>query len=52
MKLLPGSAMFEQLQHPSLPIYKDVFFYNLTNPDEFAAGSRPNVTEIGPYSYR
>ena len=35
MQLLPGNVPFDQLQSPSLPIYKDVFFFNLTNPDGF-----------------
>lgn len=51
MRLLPGNVPFQQLQNPSLPIFKDVYFFNLTNPEEFAAGSPPNVIEIGPYSY-
>ena len=52
MQLLPGNVPFDQLQFPSLPIYKDVFFFNLTNPDGFQKGEKPRVNEIGPYSYK
>ena len=48
----PGSATFQQLLSPTVPLFKDIFFFNLTNPTEFQAGAKPNLTEIGPYSYR
>ena len=47
-----GHATYEQLQNPTLPVWKDFYFFNLTNPEGFAAGEKPNLTEIGPYSYR
>ena len=48
----PGSATFQQFLSPTVPLFKDIYFFNLTNPAEFQAGAKPNLTEIGPYSYR
>lgn len=50
--LVPGHASYEQLEDPTLPIWKDFYFFNLTNPEGFAAGEKPNLTQVGPYSYR
>lgn len=47
-----GSPTFRQLMNPTVPIYKDIYFFNLTNPEEFQAGDKPNLFELGPYSYR
>ncbi|XP_003387595.1 PREDICTED: lysosome membrane protein 2-like [Amphimedon queenslandica] len=52
LTILPGHSSYEQLKDPSLPVYKDVYFFNLTNPVEFSQGARPIVNEVGPYSYR
>ena len=53
MTILPGNAPYDQLQDPSLPIYKDIYFLNLTNPEAFSNGEEaPDLDEIGPYSYR
>ena len=49
-----GHATYEQLQEPSIPIYKDFYFFNLTNFEEFAASygnATPIFHEVGPYSY-
>lgn len=51
---MKGHATYEQLQFPMIPIYKDFYFYNLTNAEEFASsngGVKPELEEIGPYSY-
>lgn len=52
MVLEEGSTTLAQLLDPSVPIFKDIYFFNLTNPEEFQAGAKPNLSEIGPYSYR
>lgn len=49
-----GHATYEQLEQPSLPIFKDFYFFNLTNAEEFAesnGGVKPVLKEVGPYSY-
>ena len=47
-----GHPTYEQLENTTLPIWKDIHFFNLTNPEEFQNGSKPIMDEIGPYSYR
>ena len=45
--------MYKEWVKASIPIYMQYFVFNLTNPDEVLAGLEiPNVTQIGPYSYR
>ncbi len=46
-----GSPTFQQLQSPTAPLFKDIYFFNLTNPREFQAGAKPMLQEVGPYSY-
>lgn len=46
-----GSPVLQQLQNPTPPLFKDIFFFNLTNPEEFEAGAKPELVEVGPYSY-
>ena len=46
-----GSPTFQQLQSPTAPLFKDIYFFNLTNPEEFEAGAKPQLQEVGPYSY-
>ena len=45
--------MYKEWIKPSVPIYMKYFVFNVTNPDEVMEGLEiPNVTQIGPYSYR
>lgn len=51
--LLPGHLTYEQWKDPQVDLYKDFYFFNLTNPEQFQSGAElPNVTEVGPYRYR
>lgn len=36
----------------AVPISISFYIYNLTNPDEFADGSTPELEELGPYVYK
>jgi len=45
LKLVPG----KELIHMNYITY---YMYNITNPDEFEAGEKPEFEEIGPYVYR
>ena len=47
-----GHATYEQLQNLTLPLWKSFYFFNLTNKEDFEAGSKPILKEVGPYSYR
>ena len=52
MELKPGSLVYDEWTKASTPVYMKYFVFNLTNPDEVMEGATPNVTQIGPYSYR
>ena len=52
MKLKPGSLVYNEWTKASTPIYMKYYVFNLTNPDEIMEGATPNVTQLGPYSYR
>lgn len=45
--------MYKEWIKPSTPIYMKYYVFNVTNPNEIFEGLEiPNVTQIGPYSYR
>ena len=50
--LTEGSRTFETWKSPPPPVFMQYFFFNLTNADEFLAGAKPVVQQIGPYTYR
>ncbi|KAF5894662.1 lysosome membrane protein 2-like, partial [Clarias magur] len=50
--LTEGSKIFDTWKNPPSPVFKEFFFFNLTNPDEFSAGQKPRLMQLGPYTYR
>uniref|UniRef100_A0A8C6S5M5 Lysosome membrane protein 2-like n=1 Tax=Neogobius melanostomus TaxID=47308 RepID=A0A8C6S5M5_9GOBI len=50
--LVEGSRVFESWRRPPPPVYMELFFFNMTNVDAFLAGAKPQVTQVGPYTYR
>ncbi|XP_040915430.1 lysosome membrane protein 2-like isoform X2 [Toxotes jaculatrix] len=50
--LVEGSRVFESWKNPPPPVYMEFFFYNVTNVNEFLEGAKPQVKQIGPYTYR
>ncbi|KAA3675639.1 lysosome membrane protein 2 [Paragonimus westermani] len=50
--LAPGTKAYQQWLRPSVDIYFQAYFFNLTNPREFIAGQKPIVKQLGPYTYR
>ena len=50
--LLPGHLTYQQWKDPQVDLYKDFYFFNLTNKEDFQNGHTPIVTEVGPYRYR
>lgn len=49
---MPGHEVYNQWINPTVPMYKDFYIFNLTNPAEFARGAKPSFKELGPYRYR
>lgn len=43
---------FDSWVNPPFPIYFKVWMWNLTNADDVLKGAKPNVTQVGPYTYR
>ncbi|XP_072310857.1 lysosome membrane protein 2-like isoform X2 [Eucyclogobius newberryi] len=50
--LVEGSRVFESWKRPPPPVFMEFFFFNMTNVDAFLAGAKPQVTQVGPYTYR
>ncbi|XP_065920236.1 lysosome membrane protein 2-like [Dysidea avara] len=50
--LEPGHETYRQWLNPTAGMEKDFYIFNLTNPEEFAGGSKPRFEELGPYHYR
>ncbi|XP_034565557.1 lysosome membrane protein 2-like isoform X2 [Notolabrus celidotus] len=50
--LVEGSRVFESWKTPPPPVYMEYFFFNVTNVDEFLQGEKPEVKQVGPYTYR
>uniref|UniRef100_A0AAV2IU76 Lysosome membrane protein 2-like n=1 Tax=Knipowitschia caucasica TaxID=637954 RepID=A0AAV2IU76_KNICA len=47
-----GSRVFDSWKRPPPPVYMEFFFFNVTNVEEFLAGAKPRVKQVGPYAYR
>ncbi|XP_035039973.1 lysosome membrane protein 2 isoform X2 [Hippoglossus stenolepis] len=50
--LVEGSRVFESWKTPPPPVYMEFFFFNVTNVEEFLTGAKPEVHQVGPYTYR
>ncbi|TKS84331.1 Lysosome membrane protein 2 85 kDa lysosomal membrane sialoglycoprotein [Collichthys lucidus] len=50
--LVEGSRVFESWKKPPPPVYMEFFFFNFTNMDMFFQGAKPEVQQVGPYTYR
>ncbi|KAM6903038.1 lysosome membrane protein 2-like [Xenentodon cancila] len=50
--LVEGSRVFGSWKNPPPPVFMEYFFFNVTNVDEIVAGGKPEVNQIGPYTYR
>ncbi|CAH8541558.1 unnamed protein product [Heterobilharzia americana] len=51
MRLTPKSRLYSQWLKPTIPIFIQFYFFNLTNPLEFQSGKMPILKQIGPYTY-
>lgn len=52
LKLDPRVDFYKQWLKPPVPVYLHINLFNLKNPNEFMAGAKPMVEEIGPFVYR
>ena len=53
MPLSESSSTFDSFKNPPADIYMKFYFFNLTNAEDVMVnGSKPQFTEIGPYSYK
>lgn len=50
--LVEGSRVFESWKTPPPPVFMEFFFFNVTNVEEFLKGAKPELKQIGPYTYR
>ncbi|KAM3599276.1 uncharacterized protein V6R79_002953 [Siganus canaliculatus] len=50
--LVEGSRVFESWKNPPPPVFMEFFFFTVTNVDEILAGAKPQVKQVGPYTYR
>ncbi|XP_022652135.1 lysosome membrane protein 2-like isoform X1 [Varroa jacobsoni] len=51
MRLVENGSTLKRWANVAVPIYFSAFMFNITNPEEFANGEKPQVQEIGPYVY-
>ncbi|XP_046615004.1 scavenger receptor class B member 1 [Neodiprion virginianus] len=53
LRMAPGTLVFSLWEKPPVDIYIKVYIFNITNPNEFIAGTEKlRVEEIGPYVYQ
>ena len=48
-----GNEAYNNWNSPPAPVYMQFYMFNYTNVDDVMnKRSKPNVTQLGPYSYR
>ena len=52
MVLQEGSDMMKSYREPPVNPLLQVYFFNVTNPQQFLAGAKPKLQEVGPYVYK
>ncbi|KAL3880575.1 hypothetical protein ACJMK2_032806 [Sinanodonta woodiana] len=52
INLKEGGDIYNNWVEPPVPIYFQIYVFNLENPEEFKNGGKPRVTQRGPYTYR
>lgn len=52
LEVVPGSYSYKMWHYTPVPIYLRFYLFNITNPEEFAAGGMAVLEEVGPYVYR
>lgn len=52
LELREDAPIYEIWKEPDIPLYNYIYIFNITNPDEMAAGEKPILEELGPYVYK
>lgn len=52
MELVEGSRSYDIWRLTPVPLFLRFYFFNITNPEEFMAGQKAILEEVGPYCYR
>nr|XP_045623544.1 lysosome membrane protein 2-like isoform X2 [Procambarus clarkii] len=47
-----GTNVYQKWKLPPVVPYLFIYFFNVTNKEEFLEGSKPVLQEVGPYCYR
>lgn len=47
-----GTLLFDFWINSEVMRYRTVYVFNVTNPQEFLDGAKPNLVEVGPFVYR
>lgn len=50
--LKKGSDVYQKWQRPPVVPHLLLYFFNVTNKEEFQQGAKPVLQEVGPYCYR
>ena len=49
---MPGKDAYDLWLNLPIDIYMSFYLFNLTNPNEFEAGDKPHLAEVGPFTYK
>jgi len=52
VQLVPGSEVAEAFLNPPVKPLLKVYYFNVTNPEEYLAGGKIKLDEIGPFVYQ
>lgn len=50
--LAPGTDTYKNWQSPPVPIYDDIYLFNITNPEQFNNGEKAVIEPVGPFVYQ
>lgn len=51
VKLVPGSEVAEAWMNPPVQPKLKIYYFNVTNPEEYLAGGKIKLEEVGPFVY-
>lgn len=52
IRLEQGGDLYNRWVDIKIPIYMKVYFFNITNPEEFSQGAKPILNQVGPWIYQ